>query len=180
MNLAQAFGAGPTIAWIWFSLGRLFTFSCVKGQRVSLALCFPGSWHRAWRIPVIATWCFVKSQMHEHVTGWMMKRCVCLNSSNPKLIQLLIFLSPCTSLRAILFHFQLLTSLHFSLAYFVDVVLTFLKDPVPWGKSPPLVLYFCSLQIIWPRVEHKLLLSPWLKNMLFPHSRVMMIKSIPE
>ena len=66
----------------------------------------------------------------------------------PKLIQLLIFLSPCTSLRAILFHFQLLTSLHFSLAYFVDVVLTFLKDPVPWGKSPPLVLYFCSLQII--------------------------------
>lgn len=90
--------------------------------------------------------------------------CVCLNSSNPKLIQLLIFLSPCTGLRAELFHFQLLTRLHFSLAYFVDVVLTFLKDPVPWGKSPPLVLYFCSLQIIWPRVEHKLLLSPWLKK----------------
>lgn len=74
--------------------------------------------------------------------------CVCLNSSNPKLIQLLIFLSPCTGLRAELFHFQLLTRLHFSLASFVDVVLTFLKDPVPWGKSPPLVLYFCSLQII--------------------------------
>ena len=76
MNLAQAFGAGTTIAQIWFSLGRLFTFSCLKGQRVSLALRFPSSWHRAWHIPVIATRCFVKSQIYEHMTGWMMKRCV--------------------------------------------------------------------------------------------------------